>query len=512
MPALASARTRTLLHRARARIAETSGLRIAGLLAAGLLAACGGSDGPPDAAPPDAARPDAGSGCSGVRASRGEAVRVRPGLDLASGALFAPAVAVNAQAVAVVAWAERVGAADRVLATRFADGCWDAPVELAAAQAVGADAVIDADGRATVVWTRRELDASQGIAATTIWAARHQGGAWHAPGRISAEPALDYTSYALEPQVTLDDAGGVVVVWIQREAKGDSVAWNRFDPDAGPDTGWGAPGTIASGVILGAEAQVASAGPGQLVAIWRQRAEPPPREAVTNVFASRWTGAAWSAAEPIGDPSLAGSDHAEALALVSRGSDGATALWLQQQGGARAYRQNDLDAASQTWAGAVPVTPLDGAAMADGTVSGIDAAGSETGALTLVWLSADASRGPSDLWATRFDARTGWGENVLLQSGGSAHPGNPVVGMDARGRALSAWLDVNPGGAPDLALARGDAAGGWSAATDVALSIAGEPSLAVGRAGHALIALVTDAMVGGARHGSITAILYAPAP
>lgn len=485
-------------------------LMAASLLAASLLAACGDpSPSPPDGSVSDARVSDAGSGCSGALATWGEPVRVRPGLDLAGGELFAPAVAVNDQGVAVVAWAERVGAADRVLATRFEDGCWEAPVELAPAQGLGADVVLDADGRATVVWTRRELDASQGIAATTVWAARHEDGAWQAPRRISAEPAPDDTSYALEPQLTLDDAGGVVVAWIQRATKGDSVAWSRLDADAGPETGWSAPGAIAGGVILGAEAQVASAGPGQLVAIWRQRAAPPPFEAVTNVFASRWTGTAWSAAERIGDPSLAGSDHAEGLRLVSRGSQGVSALWLQQQGTARSHWQNDLDAASQTWAGAAPVAPLAGA-LPD-TVSSIDVAGSETGAMTLVWLaSAGDVPGAWDVWAARFEAGAGWSEAVRLEAG-AAGAATPAVGMDGRGHVLSAWAQPDAA-SPRLWLRRAGATGAWSAAEEIETSILGRPGIAVSRSGHAVVALASDATVGGIRHGFITAIVAPPAP
>ena len=499
---------------ARSRVARISRLLATNVLAVSLLVACGGPDASPDGGASGdgpGARPDASSGCSGALAAWGEPVRVRPGLDLSGGEIFAPAVAVNDGGVAVVAWAERAGAADRVLATRFEDGCWEAPVELAPAQGLGADVVLDADGSATVVWTRRELDGSQGIAATTVWAARHQNGAWQAPQRISAEPSLDYTSYALEPQMTLDGAGGVVVAWIQRGTKGDSVAWSRFG-DIGPVTGWSAPGTIASSVILGAEVQVVHAGPGQLVAIWRQRAEPPPFEAVTNVFASRWTGTAWSVAERIGDPSLTGSDHAEALRLVSRGSDGVSALWLQSQATARTHRQNDLDVASQTWAGAVPLAPL-ADALPD-TVSSIDVAGSDTGAMTLVWLAAqgDVADGVSDVWAARFEAGTGWGEAVLLEDG-AAGAATAAVGMDGRGHALSAW--AQPGADtvfPRLWVRRAGAAGAWSAAEEIETSILGRPSIAVSHTGYALVALASDAAVGAARHGFITAIVSPPAP
>jgi hypothetical protein len=474
------------------------------VLAVSVLAACGGPDASPDGgAREDGARPDAGGGCSGALAAWGEPVRVRPGLDLAGGEIFAPAVAVNDQGVAVVAWAERAGAADRVLAARFEDGCWEAPVELAPADGLGADVALDADGSATVVWTRRERDG----AVTTVWAARHEDGAWQAPQRISADPALDATSYALEPQMTLDGAGGVVVAWIQRATKGDSVAWSRF-PDIGPATGWSAPGTISSGVILGAEVQVVDAGAGQLVAIWRQRAEPPPFEAVTNVFASRWTGTAWSVAERIGDPSLTGSDHAEGLRLVSRGGDGASALWLQSQAAERTHRQNDLDAASQTWAGAVPLAPLVDA-LPD-TVSSIDVAGSATGAMALVWL---ATRGDiNDVWVARFEAGAGWGEAGLLEDG-AAGAATPAVGMDGRGHVLSAW--AQPGAEtelPRLWVRRAGAAGAWSAAEEIETSILGRPSIAVSHAGYALVALASDAGVGAARHGFITAIVSPPAP
>lgn len=510
------ARTRALLvvPLARSHVAKISRLLAsilaAGLLATGLLAACGGPDASPDGGGPEdgpGARPDGSTGCSGALAAWGEPVRVRHGLDLSGGEIFAPAVAVNDQGVAVVAWAERAGDADRVLATRFEDGCWEAPVELAPAQGLGADVVLDADGSATVVWTRRELDG----AATTVWAARHESGAWQAPQRISAEPALDSTSYALEPQMTLDGAGGVVVAWIQRASKGDSVAWSRF-ADSGPVTGWSAPGIISSGVILGAEAQVVHAGPGQLVAIWRQRAEPPPFEAVTNVFASRWTGTAWSVAERIGDPSLTGSDHAEALRLVSRGSDGVSALWLQSQAAARTHRQNDLDVASQTWAGAVPLAPLSGA-LPD-TVSSIDAAGSDTGAMTLVWLAAggDVAGGVNDVWAARFEAPAGWGEAVLLEEG-AAGAATAAVGMDGRGHALSAWAQPDADtGSPRLWVRRAGAAGAWSAAEEIETSILGRPSIAVSPGGYALVALASDAAVGAARHGFITAIVSPPAP
>jgi hypothetical protein len=506
----ARARAHLAVPLARSRVARISRLLATNVLAVSLLAACGGSDASPDGGASEdgpGARPDADSGCSGALAAWGEPVRVRPGLDLSGGEIFAPAVAMNDQGVAVVAWAERAGDADRVLAARFEDGCWEAPVELAPAQGLGAHVVLDADGSATVVWTRRELDGSQGIAATTVWAARHQDGAWQAPQRISAEPALDYSSYALEPQMTLDGAGGVVVAWIQRATKGDSVAWSRFG-DSGPATGWSAPGTIASGVILGAEVQVAGAGAGQLVAIWRQRAEPPPFEAVTNVFASRWTGTAWTVAERIGDPSLAGSDHAEELRLVSRGGDGVSALWLQQQATARTHRQNDLDAASQTWAGAAPLAPL-AAALPD-TVSSVDVAGSDTGAMTLVWLAAQGDIG--DVWTARFEPGAGWGEAALLDVG-AAGAATPAIGMDGRGHVLSAW--AQPGAetvSPRLWVRRAGAGGAWSAAEEIETSILGRPSIAVSHTGYALVALASEAAVGAARHGSITAIVSPPAP
>lgn len=523
----AGARARLAVPLARSRVALGSRVLAVhvlavSLLAASVLTACGGPDASPDAGAPvdGAARPDASTGCSGALAAWGEPVRVRSGLDLAGGQIDAPAVAVNDQGVAVVAWAERVGGANRVLATRLADGCWEAPVELEPAQGIGADAVIDADGNATVMWTRRERDASQGSEVTAVWAARHEDGAWQAPRRISAEPPPGETSLVLEPHMTLDGAG-VVVAWIQRAPKGDSVAWSRFQdsgpgsgPDSGPSAGWSAPGTIASGVILGAEVQVARAGAGQLVAIWSQRAQPPPFEAVINVFASRWTGTAWTLAERIGDPALAGRDRVEALRLVSRGEDGVSALWLQHQGATLTHRQNDLDAASQTWAGAVPVAPLPDALpdALPGTVSSVDIAGSDTGAMTLVWLAPDDNGDAHDVWAARLEPGAGWGEAVLIEDS-AASTATVAVGMDARGHVLATWaLGGADSALPRLWLQRADAAGMWSAPEVIETSILGRPGVAVSPSGYTLVAVASDAAVGSTRQGSVTAIVSPPVP
>jgi hypothetical protein len=476
------------------------GARVIACALAAWLAGCSG----PDASPADArgadggAGPDAsgGGGCA-VPSAPGQPVRVRPPQDFFDSDIFTPAVAVNDQGMGVIAWGEEIGDTQRVLATRLANGCWDAPAEIAAMNGLAGTAVIDADGNATVVWILRELDAPGGIAATSLWATRHENGAWQPAQRVSAAPPLDYTSYVHDPAVLVDGEGGVVVAWIQRADDGDGVAWNRLGP-----AGWGTPGVVASDRILGAETRIAALGPDQMVVIWREYSDILTNDHIVNVFSSRWTGVAWTAAELVGDPALAVYDSAERLHLVSRGAAGVTAVWEQRQGAIRSFGQNHYDAAMQTWTGATALPPV------PDTAQNLALAGSEAGLVAAAWTVAEGDI--DSAWAAHFTAGTGWSDAVLLEDS-PITAGAPDIAMNDQGRALAIWPQSVPDGLlPQLWASGAPAAGAWSAAQGFAASPNRGSSIAISPAGYALIAMDIHDITTVPFTNSVTAILLPP--
>lgn len=459
---------------------------LVGAFIGALASGCGGGSDPAplDGGAPgnDAAVDAGGSAC--ISAAPGELVRVREPLDFFGNDLYQPEAAINDQGTGVVTWGEEIGDTNIAQAVALEDGCWGEPVRLGYAGALGETAVVDAAGRATVIWTQRELgDDGLGIEASSLWAMRYQDGAWQPGERISDDPPRDYSSYVLDPVVHPSGDGEVIAVWLQRGDGFDRVFWNRFDGSA-----WGTPAVLTAERIASSQLRIAAAGDGALVVTWTESSDVYTEDHYTALYAARWDGSAWDEPQYIGLPDLQNNDGIDRLRLTGRGEAGASAIWEQYAAGVRTFQQAHYDAATQSWQAPSAVPPIVDSAQF------VSLAGSASGAMSAAWQVPEplGEDEVDNVWGARFDPDSGWSEAVRLELD-DAPADDTSVGMDAQGRALATWVQLRPGEQVFPRVWASTATGAtWSAASELASASGTRPVVAVSPGGHALMVLGTQ--------------------
>ena len=232
-----------------------------------------------------------------------------------------PAVAIDAQGNAFVAWLRSEGSSNSVWARRFtAQGGWGSPVliENGLGDAGNPQVAVDGSGNAIVVFWQQEGGR------VNIVANRYANGAgWGTATAIEA----DSTGDAGAPQIAMDAAGNAVAVWAWSAASGPpynfSVWANRYTVGSG----WGGAGPIdaINTSTPNANPHVALDGAGNAIAVWHR-----PDGSWNSIWSSRYVvGSGWGAPGLI-ETDNTNSAHDARVAFDAGGN--AMAVWIQSDG------------------------------------------------------------------------------------------------------------------------------------------------------------------------------------
>jgi hypothetical protein len=254
-----------------------------------------------------------------------------------------------------------------VWVSSFDGAQWGAALNLGAAGAIDESVAMNVSGDAVVVWQQNYYfnpPTCGGITGSEIWVRRLKAGTWQAAERVSDASGVDFSFYAINPVVTIDDNGSITVAWSQQrnapapgEIQGTYV--RRFD-----STNWSTAARISSPDRYSWEVQAGVAGNGDVTVVWRQDTNPydPSQTAggpiLPTIWAARYVAASagWAASQRIGTTDLVGYDYEE-RPRISVGRNGHVGvLWERQKTGTtpeRSIYATRFDPASVAW-----VTPV----------------------------------------------------------------------------------------------------------------------------------------------------------
>jgi hypothetical protein len=334
-----------------------------------------------------------------------------------------PVVAIDPNGNALAVWRQIYRGAFQIWSNRYTPtGGWGtaALIGPVAAEALGPQVAVDANGNALAVWHQKDIASLDGR--SSIWANRYTPtGGWGTAELIET----DDRGHAGGAQVAIDANGNALAVWAQsdRAPSGRSYVWyNRYTPSGG----WGTAARIVAAGDAGA-VRMAMDPDGNAVAVWRQY------DGVrSNLWASRYNPlGGWGTAEPI-----EARDEPAQVASVAMDPDG-NALVVWQQGESTpsnllniwANRFSPLSG----WAGAELITMNDA-----GQAGRPDLAIDQNGSALAVWGQRDSGR--SDIWANRYTPASGWGTAELIEANDVGDAFAPQVAIDPSGNAVSAWM------------------------------------------------------------------------
>ena len=375
-----------------------------------------------------------------------------------------PRIAVNDRGDAVAVWAS-VGLTGWTVqgAYRPAGGTWQAaaPPQTAQAGTAATDVVIDADGRAVVVWA-----ATSGTGWRVQSSSRSPDGSWT---KVTGISGLDATGQ-ITPELALEGSGDVLAVW-SRTINAKSVI-EAATLSAVKRT-WSAAAQLfkVTRDALAPSVTVNRRGDGLIV--WTSS----DRNGLSVVASYRRAGKPWGQPQPVSG-TAAGSLTPRA-ALDARGD--ALAVWTQSTAGFSRVQAASFAAAGSTWSaarvlskmGADALTPqvvLDDAG--DGAVAwsryngqafviqgaGYDGSGPALGRLSIP-LTGKVGRRlvfavmPKDVWTTVSAIRWSFGDGTAASGRETGHsyaqPGRyaaKVTAVDAFGHVTSVRRFVNVAG------------------------------------------------------------------
>lgn len=321
---------------------------------------------------------------------------------------------------------------------------------------------VDVNGSAAGIATWEE----DGDAAGSVWVAWRRGGAWEAPAMLS-----DAATHALHPRVALNDAGQAVVAWETIEHAGVGIVGRSVWARRWMGGAWLAAERLsevpsAPNALFAWRPRVGIDAAGRALVSWDQQKD----LGASTVQASRFDGAAWGAPSPVsvGTTAAAWSDVA-----VSTGGRAAV-VWVQ-----------DTNPYDPNRPGGGPSNPTVRArVLSDGTWSDpqvlcttlADFEGTERPRVVLdaggrslaVW---EEHRAANAIVAATLDPApaTTWGAPSVLASSPSAtdHLSFPEVAAGGGAGLAAWWRDVPGTGQVNAAAARlAPGAAGWSAPFD----------------------------------------------
>jgi hypothetical protein len=320
-----------------------------------------------------------------------------------------------------------------------AEAAWLPPVDIST---VGSDATepevaVDSAGDVVVVW--RRLDGANYVIET---AERPAGGTWSAPLQLSAGGQNAET-----PQLAVDAAGDAVAVWSR--SNGSNYIVQCATMAAGG--GWGAPLELSAPGADAKAPQVAVDGTGRLVAVWSRSTGPSTAvvQSATGVPGGAWSGQV--------DLSTSGRNDQPQIAVDLRGD--AAAVWRHYEAGLTLI-QSAVRPSGGAWEPPLPVSPSSGTAERPHVA--LDA----TGRAVAVWRR---DGGAGYLVESAQRPAGSWLPPVPL----SASEGNaeaPQVAVNATGNAVAVWSrSSKKGGLSTTAIqaAVQSAGGAWGSPFDL---------------------------------------------
>lgn len=397
--------------------------------------------------------------------------------------IYRTSVAVNDSNRAIVAWTESGNCGGTVWISQFDGTQWSTALNIDATAASAERVAMNASGDAAVVWQQNYGPlCAEGA---EIWVRRLTAGAWQTAERVSDASGVNSSFYAIDPVVTLDDAGNLTVAWSQMrtgtlsEIQGTFV--RRFN-----GTSWSAATKISTPDRYSWETQAGVDAAGNVTVVWRQDTNPYDTSQTAGspiqpaIWAARYVSASgsWTSAARIGSPNFTmtydSEDHPR-LSVSSTGHVGV--IWEGSVGGEpESIYSARFDPVAGAWLNAVPLEQS--ANLAYWPEIATDTAGNMQG----VWVQDEA--GITNLYTARFDRSSGtWGTPLLVEIL-DTNVAPPSVGIDASGRALVVWSQVS--GISNTLFARHIVATGPE--DTVPIGYGGDQSLAVNAAGFAVVA------------------------
>ena len=237
-----------------------------------------------------------------------------------AGDAMLPQIAMDDTGAAIAVWRQNDGTRNNLWANRF-DGVSWGTAEMIETDDTG-DATLpqiamDGTGAAIAVWTQND-DNSVNLRAN-IWANRFDGSSWGAPELVETNS----TSLATLPQITMDDTGAAIAVWIQYDEYPASLwsnIWaNRFDGFS-----WSTPEMIETYDAGDAsDPQIAMDGTGAAIAVWHQWDTV---SGLGSIWANRFDGSSWSTPEVIETDDARDASNPQ---IAMDGTGNAVAVWYQ---------------------------------------------------------------------------------------------------------------------------------------------------------------------------------------
>lgn len=397
--------------------------------------------------------------------------------------IYQTSVAVNDSNRAVVAWTEWGDCGGTIWVSLFDGTQWSTALNIGATAGRAERVAMNAAGDAAVVWQQNYGPLC--VEGTEIWVRRLTAGVWQTAERVSDASGSNSSFYAVDPVVTLDDAGNLTVAWSQMrigtpsEIQGTFV--RRFN-----GTSWSTATKISTPDRYSWETQAGVDAAGNVTVVWRQNTNPyDPGQTAGGpiqpaIWAARYVSASgnWTPAARIGSPNFTmtyDSEDRPRLSVSSTGHVGV--IWEGSVGGEpESVYSAHFDPVAGAWSNAVPLEQ--GANLAYWPDIATDTAGNMQG----VWVQDEA--GITNLYAARFDSSSGtWGTPLLIETS-DTDVDPPSVGIDASGRALVVWSQIS--GISNILSARYVAATGPE--DTVSIGYSGDQSLAVNAAGFAVVA------------------------
>lgn len=294
---------------------------------------------------------------------------------------------------------------------------------------------------------------------------------WHTAQRVDT-----MSSYAGSPRIAMAPDGNGMMAWGQLDGAFIAAYAARFDATS---LTWQAPVVLHAGFAGHASGiQVAVDPNGNAIVTWAEQAA----GGRNDIRARRYVAATntWTPSTLL-ETDDAGDALAPVIGMDSAGN--AIVAWHQTDGtGIRSIWVNRFDAASGAW---------QGAAQVDGTTALTEdprVAVEPGGNAVLLWLQENGS--DTELMSSRYAAATGtWGTPIPVENlDGDAT--QPVVAINASGKAVVGWRQLEAAGPINYYAAVSDAAGTWNLPAPLETSAVTNSStfdVAIDNAGNATV-------------------------
>ena len=389
-------------------------------------------------------------------------------IQLPSSSGFYPQIAVDAGGNAVAVWSDSTGFGQpsKPAANRYVAGSgWGTAVMIPAVSdgTLYPQVAMDAAGNAFAIWQAYDAAHSVWLVETSRYAVD-----------VGWDPAIGNgfsVSGTTWPQVAADAHGNAIEVWGEH----NGAIYNVWMRQYIAGSGWQTDAPLQTEPGDAQEQQIAFDKDGNAMAIWEQKTS-----ATYDIWARRYIpGAGWNQPEPL----ETAAEQAGSPQVAWDAAGNAIAIWQQAtpNSGPHSIWSNRFDA-NLGWA--IDGTLVEHIELAPGGVPqlAVDPAGNAIA----VWQQLDLSRAATDIWANRFVAGTGWGNEGQIEIQKKGNANHAQVAVDASGNAIAVWME-NDGTRPNIWTNRYIPGSGWGTAQllEHEDGYAGDPQIAIDADGNA---------------------------